>query len=481
VSEPSLRAPNPNPKKAETMHHVIIGAGPTAINAVETIREHDGGRSSITLVCDEPAYARMALPYWLSGGIAEAHMSTGDAAYFERLGVATRFGVRVAAIDPAGRTATLSDGSALAFDDLLIATGSTPVRPPVEGADLPGVEPLWTLADAGRVLRRAEALQAAGRTPRVVLVGAGFVGFIVLNAMHKRGWELAVVEREDHVLPRMLDPLAAGHVQRWLALRGIPVHAGATVRRIAEQAGGAKAVELGDGRSLVADIVILATGVRPNLDLLDGSGIATEAGILVDDRMRTNFAHVYAGGDVAQGPVLFGNGRAVHPIQPTAVDHGRVAGANMAGQDIRYPGSLSMNVVDVCGLQAASFGHWNDRDAEATTIDDPAGFIHRRLLFRDGMICGAVFAGRAEDVGMLTDVGMVKGLMQTRTRLGPWQRHLRDHPFDVRRAFAGCGVAAKLAGTMLLKGPARPRQYRFGAADASTPPNAAHALFVSGR
>jgi NAD(P)H-nitrite reductase large subunit len=463
------------------MHHVIIGAGPAAINAVETIREQDAGRSTITLVCDEPAHARMALPYWLAGSIPEAQTHTGDAAYFARLGVATRFGVRVVSIDPPGRTVALSDGSTLAFDDLLIATGSSPVRPAIEGADLPGVEPLWTLADTGRVLQRADALQAAGRTPRVVLVGAGFVGFIVLNAMYKRQWQLAVVEREAHVLPRMLDATAAQHAQRWLAMRDIPIHCGTTVRRIRQQQDGSKSVELSDGRALAADIVILATGVRASLDLLEGSGIAAEDGILVNERLQTNFPHVYAGGDVAQGPVLFGAERAVHPIQPTAVDHGRVAGANMAGHEVRYPGSLSMNVVDICGLQGASFGRWNDASGEAATIDNPSGFIHRKLVFTDDRITGAIFMGRADDVGMLTDIGMVKGLMQTQTPLGPWQKHLQDHPFDVRRAYVGSGVAAKLVGATLLHRPAKSRQFRFGSAEPSSSAGTAHAVFVAGR
>jgi len=469
-----------NLKEAEAMHHVIIGAGPAAINAVETIRELDGGRSTITLLCDEPAHARMALPYWLAGSIPQAQTYTGDEAYFAQLRVATRFGVRVAAIDPAARTVALGDGSKLAFDDLLIATGSSPVPPSIVGANLAGVEPLWTLADTGRVLNRAEALQAAGRTPRVVLVGAGFVGFIVLNAMHKRQWEIAVVEREGHVLPRMLDATAAGHAQRWLATRRIPLHCGASIRGIREQADGAKSVELSDGRSLTADIVILATGVRPNLDLLKGSGIATRAGILVNDRMQTNFPHIYAGGDVAEGPTLFGDENAIHPIQPTAVDHGRVAGANMAGHEVRYPGSLSMNVVDICGLQAASFGHWSDAAGETTIVDNPSGFIHRRFVFRDDRITGAIFMGRAHDVGMLTDVGMVKGLMQTRAPLGPWKRHLQDHPFDVRRAYVGSGAAAKLVGTTLLHRPAKARQFRFGSADPTAPASPAHAVFVAG-
>jgi NAD(P)H-nitrite reductase large subunit len=366
------------------------------------------------------------------------------------------------------------------FDDLLIATGSSPLRPPITGTDLPGVEPLWSLAHTDRVLKHAASLQPPGRTPRVVLVGAGFIGFIVLNAMYKRKWQLTVVEREGQVLPRMLDAPAADQVRRWLTMRGIPVHCGATVREIRRQSDGAKAVELSDGPPLIADIVILATGIRPNLDVVEGSGIATGDAILVDDRMRTNFPHVYAGGDVAEGPVL-GGGRAVHPIQPTAVDHGRVAGANMAGHAVHYPGSMLMNVVDICGLQGASFGRWDDATAEATTIDNPADSIYRKLLFRDDRICGAIFAGKANDLGMLTDVGMVKGLMQTQTRLGPWKQHLRDHPFDVRRAYVGSGVAAKLVGAALLGRPARPRQFRFGSAEPEVPANAAHAVFVAKR
>ena len=461
------------------MHHVIIGGGPAATNAIETIRQFDSGQSVITLVCDEPAHSRMALPYWLAGSIPEAQMHTGDAAYFTQLNVTTRFGVRVVTIDPKRKTVTLSDGNTLDFDNLLIATGSSPLRPSIPGVDLPGVEPLWSLAHTGRVLALAETLQAAGRTPRVVLVGAGFIGCIVLNAMYKRKWQVTVVEREGRVLPRMLDATAADHAQRWLATRNIPIHCDVTVRQIRQQADGTKAVDLSDGRSLAADIVILATGIRPNLELLQESGISTGEAILVNDRMQTNFPHVYAGGDVAQGPVLFSAENAVHPIQPTAVDHGRVAGANMAGHEVHYPGSLSMNVVDICGLQGASFGRWNDTAAEVTTIDNPTGFIYRKLLWSNDQISGAIFTGRADDLGMLTDIGMIKGMIQTETRLGPWKKYLRDHPFDIRRAYVGCGVAAKLVGTTLLHRPAAARLFRFGSADPKTPANSAHAIFVA--
>src|SRR5262249_51351482 len=148
--------------------------------------------------------------------------------------------------------------------------------------------------------------------------------------------------------------------------QGVALHLGTTARDIAE-VNGRKQVTLADGTNLAADLVIVATGIRANLDLVAGSGIATDQGILVNDRMQTNLPNVYAAGDVAQGPDLFGDRPAVHAIQPTAVDHGRVAGANMAGQAVRYPGSLLMNILDACGLQCASFGRWGE-NAEAITI-----------------------------------------------------------------------------------------------------------------
>src|SRR5437667_10521623 len=167
-------------------HHLIIGAGPAAINAIETIRDFDGGGSPITLVSDEPAYARMVLPYYLANQIPEKQVYTADDAYYDMLKVERHIGQRVTKVDPNAKSVMLQDGKALRFDDLLIATGSSAVVPPIPGAKLPGVHPLWTLAQTEAVLQAARGLAH----PEVVFVGAGFIGFIVLNAMYKRGWKL---------------------------------------------------------------------------------------------------------------------------------------------------------------------------------------------------------------------------------------------------------------------------------------------------
>ena len=152
----------------------------------------------------------------------------------------------------------------------------------------------------------------------------------------------------------------------------------------------------------------------------------------------------------------------------------------MAGHEVHYPGSLAMNVVDICGLQGASFGRWNDAAAEAMTIDNPAGFIYRKLLWTDDRISGAIFTGRANDLGMLTDIGMVKGLMQTQTRLGPWKKYLREqpvrHPPRVRRHAAW---RRSSSARRCWAGRRRRAQFRFGAAEPKVPANAAHAVFVA--
>jgi NAD(P)H-nitrite reductase large subunit len=454
-------------------HLVIVGGGPAATNAMETIRRYNE-TARITLICDEPPHSRMALPYWLAGQIPREQTHTGDDAYFRRLRVDVRLGTRVTKLNEQARTLELDSNETLAFDRLLLATGSVPVPLPIPGADLPDVLHLWTLAQTDAVLQAA----AHHARPRVVMIGAGFIGLIVLNAMYKRGWELAVVERDSQILPRMLDNHAASIAQAWLEHKQVAVHWGVEVQAIEMDNQGQKHVRLSNGSLLPADIVIVATGVRPNVSLVADTSIEIEHGILVDHQLCTNVAGIYAAGDVAQAPIRFSNRREVHAIQPTAVDHGRVAGANLAGQEIQYPGSLSMNVLDICGLQSASFGDWNNAQSESFVIANPHESIYRCLKWTDDRITGAIFVGRASNLGMLTDVGMVKGMIQTGASLGSWKEFLRKNPFDIRRAFVANNIPQQLLKDTLLGQPAQARQYRYDGAAAAHRPGAAHHLYV---
>ena len=453
-------------------HHVILGAGPAGINAIETIRAIDGGSSRITLVCDEPPYARMALPYHLSGRIPQQQVFTADDGYLKRLGVDGIFGLRAVFVDAKNSSVILQDGQKIDYDDLLIATGSSPVRPALEGADLPGVETLWTLDDTRRVLKRLKP------EARVILVGAGFIGFIVLNALAKRGCRLEVVERERQVLPNMLDARGADLVEGYLRGRNIGVHTGTTLETIRAGADGALVAGLNNGTNLEADAVILAVGVQPKTRFLDGSGLKMRNGLLVDNRLRTNVRNVYAAGDCAEGPDLLNGAQVVHAIQPTAVDHGRVVGANMAGRRVTYRGSLSLNILDVVGLQCASFGQWNSDDREIQSIANPGRPGYRKMVWDGDRMVGAILIGSSADISNLNDMGMIKGIIQTQTPMGDWKQHLRDNPLDIRRAYIGAGVAQTLLKTTLLGTDSPVRDYRFKNAQPNTKPSSHHKTFV---
>ncbi len=456
------------------MRHVIIGGGPAGMYALDTIRKLDE-RAAITLISDEPAYARMALPYYLAREIPEEQVLLGNERFFEEMRVEALLGRRVTKINPQQRELVLDDGTTTNFDTLLIATGSSPTRPRIPGVDGTGVTTLWTLQESRSTLRRTR--QGA----KVVFVGAGFIGFIVVNALYKIGCHLSVIEIQEQILPRMLDRASASLAERWLADKGIAVYTGATVTEIGDLQDGRKAVRLSDGRSLTADLVIIATGVRPNTDAAQGSGIAVEDGILVDDRLQTNFPFIYAGGDVAQGLDLSTGRQVIHAIQPTSVDHGRVAGANMAGATIRYPGSLLMNVLDVAGLHCSSFGLWQDDGREAIVLQNPNRPIYRKLVWEGDQIVGAIFLGPAEDTAMLNDLGMVKGLIQTKVSLRVWKGHLNNYPLDIRRPYVASRVAEKLLELTTVGRPSTDLRFRYLGLKPQTRPTDAHQVMISTR
>ncbi len=415
------------------MRHVIIGAGPAGVVAAETLRRVDPS-SDIFMLGDEPEppYSRMAIPYLLAGNVAESgtHLRHREA-HFEQLAIDLRQD-RVRRVDPANRIAILSNGHEIAYDRLLIATGAHAVKPPIEGMDSEGVENCWTLADARRIL--------AGAKPgsRVVLMGAGFIGCIVLEALAARGVDLVVVEMADRMLPRMMDETGGAMIARWCESKGVSVRTSTRVAGIARR-NGSLALATDSGDPIDADLVVCATGVAPNVDFLDGAGgaagagIECDAGILVDHRLRTSVRDVYAAGDVAQGPDFSTGRQEVHAIQPTAVEHGRIAALNMAGAETPFRGSLSMNVLNTLGLVSSSFGLWMGVEGgERSVAADEARSRYLRLEFEEDRIVGALALGLTQHVGVL------RGLIQTRVRLGAWAEKLRADPTLVMNAYLEC-------------------------------------------
>jgi NAD(P)H-nitrite reductase large subunit len=216
----------------------------------------------------------------------------------------------------------------------------------------------------------------------------------------------------------MVDADAAALVQKWLTRHGVTVRTGVRLTGI-EDARQRKRLRFETGADMLADLVIMATGIRTNLDWLQNCGVAINRGIVVDDHLRSSVPNVYAAGDVAEGADLISGEPAVHAIEPTAQEHGRVAGANMAGRDVRYRGSLIINIVEVCHLDVASFGAWDDPRADSVAGVRPERPAYRKLLWTGERVTGAIILGPSADIWTTNDVGMLKGLVHSRVDLGP--------------------------------------------------------------
>jgi len=409
------------------MKYVIIGAGPAGSVAADTLRAADPG-SSVTIIGEEnaPPYSRMAIPYYLVGNIDETgtYLKKQDG-YYETNNIEL-VRSRVTGISPKDKSVSLADGSTRPYDKLLIATGARPVKPPIEGLDQPGVHHCWTLEDARNIIDLAQ------EGSHVVLLGAGFIGCIILEALAERGVDLTVVEMGERMVPRMMNETAGGLLQKWCENKGVKVFCNTKITQLEPNKDSSDTiqVDMDNGKSVPAHLVVIAAGVTSNIDFLEGSGIKTEQGILVDESMQTSLPDIYAAGDVAQGPDFFGGGKAVHAIQPTAADHGRVAALNMAGQNSVYQGSLIMNVLDTLGLITASFGQWEGvPGGEQAENLDADNYRYINLQFDKDILVGAITAGRTDMVGVL------RGLIQSKVSLGPWKAALMEDPHRIAEAY----------------------------------------------
>lgn len=408
------------------MHHVIVGSGPAGVTAAETIRSIDKS-ADITLIGGEgeAPYSRMAIPYLLHGDIQEhGTFLRQQAGHYDQLGIKYR-NVRVAGIDPTQKTLWTTAIEPIKYDKLLLATGASPIIPRIEGHDLPNVHTCWTLADARQIAK------VVGPGQPVVLVGAGFIGCIVLEALHQVGCKLTVVEIAPRMVARMMDETAGGMLGRWCEKLGVRVMTNTKVERILPGNGGAPlSVGLSNGEFVPAGLVVLAAGVRSNTSVLAGTGAKVNQGIVVNQFLETSVPDIYAAGDCCEGIDLSTGKPDMLAIQPVAVEHGRLAGQNMAGQKTAHRGSLNMNVLDTMGLISSSFGLWQGApEGQTSKAVDEANFKYLKLNFLGDRLIGAQCVDTTDNIGVL------RGLIQTGFRLGVWKDRLMAEPERFRDAY----------------------------------------------
>ncbi len=410
------------------MHHLIIGNGPAGVIAAETLRKHAPASDIITLMGDEPEppYSRMAIPYLLHGAIDESGTYLRKQSdHFANANIRTMTR-RAQSVDTRGHWVRMDRAESIHYDKLLIASGSVPNTPPIPGIDLPNIHPCWTLEDARQIMRVAKP------GAKVLQIGAGFIGCIIMEALASRGVDLTIVETGNRMVPRMMTERAGAMIKGWCEKRGIKVFTGVSVASISE-ANGRLFATLSNGAGMDADLIISSTGVKPRIDFLKGSGIECDQGVLVDEFMRSNIPDVYAAGDVSQSLDFSTGERVVNAIQPVAADEARTAALNMAGRQVSTKGNLSMNVLDTVGLVASSFGQWwgerPEDGGDHAELEDDAAFRYLRLEFRDDVLIGAC------SLGLTDHIGALRGLIQGRVHLGAWTDALKREPLRIMDAY----------------------------------------------
>lgn len=413
-------------------HHVILGAGPAGVIAAETLRKH-APLDSITIIGDEPeaAYSRMAIPYLLIGKVAEGgtHLRKSPTHFADLKIEVLQDGA--SSVDVAKKSITLGSGKKVSFDTLLLATGSRPMHPPIAGMDSAGVHTCWTLDDARKIMKLANP------GAKVLQMGAGFIGCIIMEALAARGVELSVVEMGDRMVPRMMGPTAGGMIRDWCEKKEVQVFTGTKVEAIAP--GKPLKVKLSNGKTVEADLVISATGVRPCIDFLKGSSIACKAGVLTDANLQTNVPGIYAAGDCAEAFDLLTGTTVVSAIQPNAAEQGRIAALNMFDFSKGKPASAQLkqvpqiNVLDTLGLISTSFGQWQGvKGGEHVEITDPVAGRHLSLQFSGDVLVGC------NSVGWTEHVGVMRGLVDGKVHLGEWKTILQNDPTQISEAYLAC-------------------------------------------
>ena len=372
------------------MKYLIIGNSAAAVGCVEGIRQVDQ-EGEITIVSTEPhhVYSRPLISYLILGKTDEQRMKYRGDDFYEKNGVTALLGRTATKIDPDGKKVSLDDGSSLAYDKLLVATGSKPFVPPAEGLDQ--VEKSFTFM----TLDSAKALAAAlTKESRVLIVGAGLIGLKCAEGITGKVASIDVVDMADRILPSILDEHGSAMVMEHIQKQGIRFHLSTSVAQFKEGAAFLK-----NGEELPFDILVMAVGVRPNTELVRDAGGEVGRGIVTDETCRTTLPDIYAAGDCTESWDVAAGQRRVLALLPNAYMQGETAGIDMAGGERKYNKAIPMNAIGFWGLHIITAGSY---DGEAYVDEKPGAY--KKLVTRDGVLKGYILIGDVARAGIYTSM-----------------------------------------------------------------------------
>ncbi len=383
------------------MRYVIIGGSAAAISALEAIRSIDRD-SPVDLFSDEPTplFSRVLLPYYIAEELSKPLLNFRSADFFEQNRITPHLGVRIAQISANSKTVHAESGESYPFDKLLLATGGNPIVPPIPGVEKQGISTLKTMADAERIYHL--------KGKKAVVIGAGSVGVESCISLKRKGMEVTLLEQLGQVLPTVFDDEAASIIQKRIQDLGIKTAIGE--RALQFNGNGHVAGVVTDSGEIKCDLVVLAVGVKPAIELAQkaGIGIGSLGGIKVDGQMMTDAPDVFAAGDVAETHDITRDASWVNAIWPCAVEQGRVAGLNMAGRKTAYEGSFRRNSIgNFIGVPAISMGLTRadtcsgcESGEEFQEIRKRTKDSYKKLILKKGCLAGAISVGLTQKAGL---------------------------------------------------------------------------------
>jgi nitrite reductase (NADH) large subunit len=366
---------------------VVVGNGMAGMACLEQILKHST-RFGVTVFSDEthPNYNRVLLSSVLAGEKSSDDIVINGPEWYRQHRIDLRVGVRIVDVDARAKTVTGTDGSVTAYDTLLLATGSAPWYPPIAGLDKDGVFPFRTLDDTRSLVERA------GPATRAVVIGGGLLGLEAARGLQVRGCDVTVVHLLDTLMERQLDPAGGGYLRTRMEDLGVRVLLGRSTSAIRGN-GRVTGIEFSDGSTVDADLVVVAAGIRPNIDLARKAGLTVNRGIVVNDFMETSDPNVFAVGECTEH-----NGICYGLVAPL-FEQGKVLAATITGnRGPTYAGTVQAAKLKIMGVDVFSAGEWADGPAVETVRYEDAGLgIYKKLALRSGKLAGVILVGDASD------------------------------------------------------------------------------------
>ncbi len=379
--EPQRQTEEQSQASGDAPHVVIIGGGIAGVSAAESARGACAA-CRITLICGESPlpYYRLNLTRYLAGEITSSVLPVHPQQWYRDKRIDLRDNARATAISPSSHTVTFADGSTLEYDRLILAMGSHPFIPPIAGSDLEGVVSLRTVADADAILEKVAS------NPACVCIGGGVLGLETAGALAKRGLKVTVLESHEWLMPRQLNRRAGEILEAHLKELGIGLQKQARSRAIVGERS-VSGVELQDGSTVPAQMVVIATGVRPDTYLARTAHIEVNRGIVVDNHLRTDAADIFAAGDVAEhNGILYG-------VWGPSQYQGSIAGLNAVGVETLFGGVPRSNTLKVLGLDMLSIGQVDAADGSYQVVEGQPDDNFHHFVFRDGKMVGCILLG----------------------------------------------------------------------------------------